>query len=73
MCTTSIPYFKEIVVMSFTCEFCGSRSTDVKPGGGISEKGKKITLKVTELKDLERDLYKSETAKLIIPELDFEL
>ena len=30
MCTTTIPYFKEIIVMAFTCSFCGNRSTEVK-------------------------------------------
>lgn len=25
--------------MAFACEFCGFRSTEVKPSGGISEKG----------------------------------
>ena len=33
MCTTSIPYFKELIVMSFTCDNCGARSTEVKTGG----------------------------------------
>jgi zinc finger protein len=33
MCTTTIPYFKELIIMSFTCEKCGARSTEVKTGG----------------------------------------
>jgi len=33
MCQTSIPYFKELIVMSFSCDFCGARSTEVKTGG----------------------------------------
>lgn len=69
MCTCEIPFFKEIIVMSFTCEFCGARSTEVKTGGGISEKGKKITYKVECEEDMNRDIFKSETAEIIIPEL----
>lgn len=33
MCTTTIPYFKELIIMSFTCDKCGARSTEVKTGG----------------------------------------
>jgi len=73
MCTTSIPYFKEIVVMAFTCDYCGARSSEVKVGGEISEKGKKIVLKVQKLEDLKRDLFKSENASIIIPEIELEL
>lgn len=58
--------------MAFTCEKCGARSTDVKTGGGISAKGKKITLKVENPDvDLNRDIFKSETTEVIIKELDF--
>jgi len=73
MCTSSIPYFKEIIVMAFTCDECGAHSTEVKTGGAISEKGKKITLKVEDEDDLKRDLYKSDSAYLCIPELELEL
>ena len=30
--------------MAFVCDFCGYRNSEIKEGGGISEKGKKITL-----------------------------
>jgi zinc finger protein len=46
MCTTSVPYFKELIIMSFICEFCGAHSTECKTGGEISPSGKTITLKV---------------------------
>ena len=35
MCTIEIPYFKELIVMSFVCDYCGAHSTEVKPGGFI--------------------------------------
>merc|ERR1711874_481275 len=69
MCTCEIPFFKELIVMSFTCEKCGARSTEVKTGGGISEKGKKITFYVEKPEDMDRDLFKSETAEISINEL----
>lgn len=73
MCTTTIPYFKEIIVMAFTCPNCGIKTSEVKVGGEITEKGKRITLKVKNPKDLERDVFKSQTAGLSIPEIELEL
>ncbi len=66
------PYFKEIIISCFKCDVCGYKTTDVKGGGGISEKGTKLTLKVEKNEDLNRDVFKSETSKIIIPEIDFE-
>ena len=59
--------------MAFTCTNCGNRSTEVKVGGSISDKGKRITLKVLNNEDLKRDVFKSDSASLRIPEIDFEL
>ena len=58
MCVCSIPHFKEIIVMCFECEKCGYKTAEVKGGGGISDKGKKLTLSVKTLDDLNRDIYK---------------
>ena len=71
-CLCTIPYFKEIIIYCFKCEKCGYKTTEVKGGGGISEKGQKITLKVESQDDLNRDLFKSESSKIIIPEIGFE-
>jgi zinc finger protein len=73
MCFSSIPFFKEIIIMAFVCDFCGYRNSEIKEGGGISEKAKRITFTVNDPKDLSRDLFKSETAKFTIKELDFDM
>ena len=73
MCTITIPYFKELVIMSFSCDFCGAKSRDIKTGGEVSEKAKKITMSVDCEDDLKRDVFKSETALLQLPELEIEL
>jgi len=57
-CLVTIPFFKELIINCFKCEFCGFKEVDIKGGGGISEKAKKITLKVKTIKDLNRDLFK---------------
>ncbi|EPY41468.1 zinc-finger protein ZPR1 [Angomonas deanei] len=68
-----IPHFKETIIMAFKCDHCGYRSNEIKSGGAISEKGKRITLHVETDDDLKRDVLKSETATLIIPEVCLEL
>ncbi|XP_068665335.1 uncharacterized protein [Aristolochia californica] len=73
MFVTHIPYFQEVIVMASTCDACGYRSSELKPGGRISEKGKKITLHVKNIKDLSRDVIKSDSASVRVPELDLEL
>ena len=73
MCTCTIPYFKEIIIMAFTCNACGARSTDVKVGGGFSDKAKKYTFNVETEEDINRDLFKSETAAVLIPEIGLEV
>ncbi|GAA5957041.1 hypothetical protein JCM8115_003938 [Rhodotorula mucilaginosa] len=69
----NIPHFKDIILMSTNCHDCGYRDNEVKSGGAISAKGRKITLKVEDTDDLSRDILKSETAGLTIPEIDLEL
>lgn len=59
--------------MAFVCEHCGYRNSEIKEGGGIGEKAKRITFRVTEPDDLNRDLFKSDTAKFTIKELDFDM
>jgi hypothetical protein len=69
MCTCSIPYFKEIIIMAFTCENCLTRSTEVKVGGSMSDKATKYTITCKERDDMDRDIFKSETAEIEIPEI----
>ncbi|KAL7311330.1 nucleolar zinc-finger protein [Mucor circinelloides] len=68
-----IPHFKEVVIMATNCEQCGYKSNEVKAGGPISDKGKRITLQITDAEDLSRDILKSETCGLSIPEINLEL
>lgn len=44
MCTITIPYFKQLIVMAFSCPRCGYKSSETKPGGALSEKGIRITI-----------------------------
>jgi len=73
MVNVNIPYFKEVVVMAFHYSNCGYKNSEIKTGGAISSHGKKITLRVDNQIDLSRDVLKSESATLIIPEIDLNV
>ena len=80
---------KDIFIMSTNCDACGYRDNEVKSGSAISERGKKIILKVEDREDLSRDILKvprkyfsninlltllqSETCGMSIPEIDLVL
>lgn len=68
-----IPYFKEVIIWATNCDECGYRSNEVKAGGAFPAKGRRITLRMTSSEDLNRDILKSETCGLKIPEADLEL
>lgn len=68
-----IPHFKEVIIMATNCDSCGHRTNEVKSGGATEELGTKITLNITDPSDMTRDVLKSETCSVQIPELEFEL
>lgn len=73
MCFSSIPFFKEIIIMAFVCDYCGYRNSEIKQGGGIGDKAKKITYKLSDPADLNRDVFKSDTASFSILEIGLDM
>lgn len=81
--TVSIPFFKDVIIMATVCDKCGYKSNEVKSGTGFEEKGRKIELTISgnlggrsdldHKVDLARDVLKSETCSIAIPDLDFEI
>lgn len=69
----NIPHFKEIILMSTNCASCGYKDNEVKSATAISPLGTKLILKVNDKDDLSRDILKSETASLTIPDIDLHL
>ncbi|CAA2977060.1 zinc finger ZPR1, partial [Olea europaea subsp. europaea] len=59
--------------MATSCDSCGHRTNEVKSGGGIEPKGIKIEVYVSVPEDFSRDVLKSDTCSLSIPELDLEV
>jgi zinc finger protein len=72
-CTLNIPHFKEIVLMAFNCENCSYHNGEVMVGGSISPLARRITLRVAERRDLNREVLKSDVTAIRIPECDLEL
>eukprot|EP01069_Polyplicarium_translucidae_P005807 Polyplicarium_translucidae@DN2856_c0_g1_i1.p2 len=73
VCPVRIPGFKECVIMSFTCETCGARDTELKPSGAIGDLGCRLTLTATTLSDLNREVLKSDFAAVSIPDAHIDL
>ena len=59
--------------MSFTCDTCGFYSTEANFSGTLQEKGCRHELKVATSEDLSRQVIKSDSATIIIPEIEFEI
>lgn len=36
MCKITIPYVRDLIIMSFTCNECGYRDTEIKGANGIT-------------------------------------
>lgn len=51
-------HVQDILIMSTNCDKCGYRDNEVKSGSAISDRGKRITLKVEDREDLSRDILK---------------
>jgi len=73
MCVTDIPHFKEIIIMAFNCQECGFKSNEIKGGGAIPDKGTQMTLRVESEEDMARDILKSDSAGIAIPEIELEV
>ena len=71
-CKTSVPQFKELLLMAFFCDECGYRNSEIKEGGEIGDRGKKITLHVKGDAQLSRDVFKCTAGGFSIPEVDLE-
>jgi zinc finger protein len=69
----NIPHFKQVVLMSTVCDHCGYRSNEVKTGGEIPEKGRKIVVDIRTKEDLSRDILKSESCAMSCPELELSV
>ena len=66
-----LPDFKDMVLTVCKCSQCGHLTNSIK--ADPSEKGNKFTLQVICHNDMQRELIKSGTCSVLVPELDLEL
>uniref|UniRef100_A0A0C9S3X2 TSA: Wollemia nobilis Ref_Wollemi_Transcript_28289_1262 transcribed RNA sequence n=1 Tax=Wollemia nobilis TaxID=56998 RepID=A0A0C9S3X2_9CONI len=72
---TKIPHFREVVLMAFECPHCGEKNNEVQFAGQLQPHGCFYTLNVPEgaSEVLNRQVVKSDSASIKVPELDFEV
>src|ERR1700712_1125352 len=70
---TKIPFFREIVIMSFQCEHCGFHNSEIQSAGEIQQKGIKFDFRVDNDSDLSRQIIKSDTCVFRIEDIDLEV
>lgn len=70
---TSIPYFREVAIMSFECKHCNTINNELQSVGDMQEKGIRYNVKCDKDEDLQRQIVKTEWSEIKIPEIDFEV
>ncbi|SPN98555.1 probable zinc finger protein ZPR1 [Cephalotrichum gorgonifer] len=70
---TAIPYFREIILMSFECDKCGFKNNEIQAATSVQPKGTHYELRLTEQEDFSRTVVKSDTATVNFIELDLEV
>ena len=70
---TVIPYFKEIIVVSFKCNDCGWTNTETMETSTIQPKGSRVAFTASTKDDLDRRIIKSSHATIEIKELELTI
>lgn len=73
MLLTKIPFYKDVIIISFECKHCGYKNNEIQSGGRVEEKGIRINFNVKTMDDLNRILVKSDFTSIRIPEIEFEI
>ena len=69
---TKIPHYKEVILTSFSCEHCGNHNTGIQPGQ-LQDHGVHYQFTVEDVKDLSRQVVRSDHAAVSVPELELEI
>ncbi|KJX94229.1 zinc finger protein zpr1 [Zymoseptoria brevis] len=70
---TKIPFFREIVIMSFSCEKCGFHNNEIQSAGEIQPKGAKYAFRIDNGDDFQRQVVKSDICAFRIEDIDLEI
>jgi zinc finger protein len=70
---TRIPFFREVVLMSFECPHCHLKNCEIQSASEIQERACTYSLKVNSKEDMDRQIVKSDTAVCSFKELGLEI
>lgn len=70
---TRIPFFRDVIVMSFRCAHCGHSDNELRDALAAKEQGCVHRLKVVCARDLNRRVVRAHSAVITIPELELEV
>jgi len=70
---TRIPFFREIIIMSFFCPHCSFKNAEIQSAGEIQPKGSKYGLRLRAPEDFARQVVKSDSCTVKFIELDIEV
>lgn len=70
---TRIPYFREVIVMSFRCEHCGFQNNEIQAAGSVQTRGTHYELRLTNMEDFSRQVVKADSAVAKFVEVDIEI
>lgn len=70
---TTIPYFKEVAIMSFECTHCNTINNELQSVSDMQPKGVRYNVTCTKDEDLQRQIVKTEWSEIKIPEIEFEV
>lgn len=73
MLLTRIPFFREIIIMSFFCPHCNFKNSEIQSAGEIQQKGCHYELRLRVPEDFARQVVKSDTCVVKFIELDIEV
>ena len=70
---TNIPFFRDILLSHFQCPHCFYENTHIEQTTPIQDHGIKYTLFVKNIKDLSRQIVKSDNCSINFPSIGFEI
>ncbi|KAI9780580.1 MAG: nucleolar zinc-finger protein [Peltula sp. TS41687] len=70
---TRIPYFREVILMSFSCPHCNLQNSEIQSAGQIQEHGCRYNFTLSGKSDLSRQVVKSDSSIVKFVELDVEI
>ncbi len=70
---TEIPFFRQVIIMSFRCPHCGVSNNEMQPGSAVQPLGSTYRVTLRGAEGLQRQVVKSDAATFRVEELEFEI